>query len=314
MDLPRELRKRICWFAAVKPNGYIGQADDNGVNCALGAQATGIPAVLAAERPDGFHFPSGCRHPSHEKSQMSQDFRDYRCLNIALTCRKMSEDVDEAFFMGNGFELRDAQHMLQFLRLIGDERASLIRKFSVFYNINLMAQEVQDMFDFSDYKGFYYLLEQDYLDDDGPTSDIVRVMQYVKTKNNIQKFDLVYRLEIPIDYFMVSKEPNFAEILSSFGFWKGESKQWQLYTKNILEKLRQDNGVGTNRIINVEEGSFWSSDIAEKIAVILGVPGILQPYYRTMALACFNHAETCIENSDTSGNRITTTWVPRGEP
>lgn len=313
MSLPRELLKKICEFLTAKPNGYIGRADDCGVECALGAeaveraleaQANGAWALLANGGPDGFHFPSDCRHPSHEKNQMAQDFRDYRNLNLARTCRQMSEDVEEAFFQENGFELGDAQHMLQFLRLIGDKHASLIRKFTVFYNINLKVEDVQNMFTFRHARVFYYLLEQDYLDDDGPTSDIVHVMKYIKTMNNIQNFNLVYRLEIPQDYFMVSKAPNFANILHSFGFWQGESKQWESCMKNVLEKLRQDSGVGINGTIDIQESSFWSSDVAEKMAVILGVPGVLQPFYRAMALACINHAETCIEWSDTTGRRI----------
>ena len=46
MKLPYELRHQIYRFAAIKPDGYIGEVDDCGMERAVGAQQAQIKSMI----------------------------------------------------------------------------------------------------------------------------------------------------------------------------------------------------------------------------------------------------------------------------
>lgn len=305
MSLPCELRTKIQRFATIKPDGYIGQADDDGVNCALGAKLSLNKAFISADPFDHFHFPAGCRHPLHEKKQIFRDFREYRCVNLLLTCRQMYEEVTCLFFKENGFELRDAYDMIQFFLLIGPYRVNLIQKLRLYYNINLTVEDFQALFEHRHIsKTFYQKLELEYLDNDEPSSDIVRVLNHLKSCKNVKDFDLVYRLQVPGHYFSFAKAAYLGYDLGFAGQWSGQSMQWNVHTEYVLEKLRQDNGEHTSNIIDVGQAVFTANDLAYDVAVFLGREEDFKICASILGLACIAHAENCIENTAVGQNRI----------
>lgn len=317
MNLPCELRQKIYRLIALKSDGYIGQADRGGVKCAMGTAQANFRAAISANFSDDLHAPFGCLHPIHEKQQILKDFRDYRCINVALACRQMYNEITEVFFEGNGFELRDAYDLMQFVLLIGTPCMSLIRKLRLYHYIDLQTEDLQAIFEDPGVgdRTFCDLLATNYLDDDQPGSAIVQVLKYLKSCNNLKDFELAYRLEVPGDYFSIIRatsdyynaaEGTNANYLPNYKHnWLGETMQWSFHTKNVLEKLRQDNGERTNEIFNVEATCFSTNELAEEIATALGRRKMFFGYYaQAMSAACLNHAETCIESTAHGQNRI----------
>jgi hypothetical protein len=323
MRLPRELRDKIYGFAAIKPDGHIGQIDEDGVACGLGA--VHLHKDLPSDPSDHFHFPSGCRHPIHEKKQIFQDFCDYRCVNFALTCRVVYTELSTVFFKGNGFELRDAYDLKQFLLLVGPFRSSLIQRIRLFHHIKLKVEDFQDVFDpaWVDSLTFYHMLEQEYLDDDEPGSDLVRVLKYIKTCDNIKNFELVYRFEVPGEYFSVAKEGTTGYILNYAHCWFGESMKWEVHTENVLKKLRQDKGddkgddkeadKNADEEIYVELADFKANNLTKELATVQFDEGELDQYSFALMSACIAHAENCIEWAGDVENRVMDFFCPREE-
>ena len=307
MSLPKELRRKILGFVAVKQDGYIGEPSEGGVDCALSFQRSGINMPASAAQPVTFHFPTGCLSPVHMKQQISQDFRKHRCLNIASTCQQMFAEVTEAFYKDNGFEFRDPVTMFQFLCSLGPDRTGLIKKFRLGYDIDLTLDDLGYLFQrFGvDYKGFYQLLEEDYLDD-APGSNLVRAFNYVKACKNIRKFELVYRLNMPGDFFRVAGAPDARCLLLAYaGYRLGECQLMELRTGDVLEKLRQDDGERTNQIFNVSVGKFSTTGMMEDIARMMGRRAEdFSVYLDRVVTACLAHSENCIENTAVGGNRL----------
>jgi hypothetical protein len=298
MTLPYELRKKIYRFAAIKPDGYIGQANTDGVECAIGAQAPELmTAYSLAGLDNDLHFPSNCRHPSHEKEQLFQDFRLYRCVNLALTCREFYAETTAVFFKENGFELCDANDMMQFLFLIGSYRANLIRKLRLLYDINLNVDYFENILQKRRVSGkiFYQNLELQYLTDDVPNSTFVNVLKLIKTFQSLKGFELVYRLKVPGNIFDPIKDGNVGYISNYNRLWFGESFQVDVHTENVLEKLRQDNGKLTHNVVDVLLASVTANDLAEHVNTIVAGKNFLRFLSGILVGACVAHAESCIE-------------------
>jgi hypothetical protein len=318
MSLPFELRQNVYRHAAVKRNSYIGQADKHGVRCAIGrAQSSYFHSAhadfqtsIANNLSEEIHEPVGCLHPIHEIKQIHQDFLDYRCVNLALSCSQVHKELTEVFFKDNGFELRNGRDLMEFFLLIGNPCMNLISTLRLYHNINLSNDDFQATFgQLIDRKTLKSILEIDYLVDDTPASPIVQVLKFLQSCKTIKNFDLTYRLEVPGEFFNDVEAAGTSEVLDyALAFahdWLGKSMQWDIHTKSVLEKLRQDNGVRSTELIKVEKSAFTPNLLACEIAVVLDEKELfLEEYAGAMAKACLNHAETCVESAGFGRNRI----------
>lgn len=300
-SLPFELRDKIYRYAAIKCDGYIGEADPNGVECGLDNEANSTtwdcPLASKLDFAVSFHFPSGCRHPIHEKEQLGKDFRDYRCANLALTCSWIYEEVTNIFFKENGFELRDVHSMFMFFATIGMHRVQQIPRLRLYRNIELDIDLYETMFERNgvDTRALYQTLEQEHLNDDEPGSLLVRMMAFLKACFNFQKFDLVYRFEVPGGCFDVVR----AGLVS----WSGETFKWDMQIDNFFEKLRQDVGEGTDQIFHIDS-DIKTDSFAKAVAQATDLRDLHGLIAHIVRRACVAHAENCIENSSVGGNRI----------
>lgn len=255
--LPEEMLWSIVCAAAIKPDGYIGQAREGGVECTLAAGTTNydtfqLPYTAAHNHS---HFPKGCRHPDHEKTQLLHDFRQYRSINLALTCKKIYGYVALVFFGENGFELRDASDVLPFFDMVG-RHSELVEKIRFYHELQFHEHHFHQLFgpDGIHQKRVYRIFEEYYLDDNEPVTNFVNALTYLKTCNNIKDFELVYRLDFPAQYFHVDRIDHVG-FAPDGSYWFGEDMHWVVHVKGVLEKLRQDNGEYTNQVLAVRASS-----------------------------------------------------------
>lgn len=308
--LPQELRHKILSRALAKPDGYIGESDGDGVECHLGLRRSHVNTLAgAATGPAAlaFHYPNCCLSAEHMKQQIHQDFLKYRGLDIAMTCQEMASDVTQVFFRDNGFEFRDPTTMFEILQVLGPDRARLIRKLRIGYDVDLRFDDFAHLFDHSelDYKGFYQLLEQDYLVDSA-SSDIVAAMMYAKTVANLTDFEFLYRLNVPGDFYRIGTTSDIMVYLISYiGYRLGDLRLMEFRTGNVHKKLDQDRGERLHTTYKVFAEKLSTRIMIEEIAVAMGrSPRDFAKFMDTWVSACLNHTENAIENSGVGGNRL----------
>jgi hypothetical protein len=305
MNLPYELRRKIWGFAAIKPDGYIGQADDNGVTCGVGVEVARSGEISLND--EYHHFPHGCRHPAHEWTTILQDYRDYRCSNLALICRQTNVEVSEVFFRKNGFEFRDAHNLICFFSMIGLHNNQLVQKVRLHHNITINKDNFPTIFGATGIgcKTLYLIFEQEYLGQDESTSALVSVLKSLKSWDKIKDFQLVYRLNIPGSCFNVARSADTGILLDIEHYWRGENMQWEIRTKNVLEKLRQGKNGSTTSPIAVELDFFTANALADAVATTFGRRHRYFVLYADVLIdACLAHAEDCIEETAAGQDRI----------
>ncbi|ERF75544.1 hypothetical protein EPUS_08449 [Endocarpon pusillum Z07020] len=301
LSLPYELRNRIYHFVAVRPDGYIGQADNQGGECTIGRIQARLQAHLPKTVFDKIHVPINCLHPDHEKMQLAKDFRNYGCLNITHVCRQMHKEFTPVFFERNGFELRDASAFIAFVVKMQAVHTSLIRKLRIYHTITLNTDDIQAIFgQLGGISGdtFYCLLEDNYLNDATSCSALLHVLRaLIESCNSLQQFDLVYRLEVPAEHFHVLNALNTPYITQHAQSWRGEPMRWDLHTKNVLQKLRQDEKMRQDDPIAVEVEEFKTNDFTNQVATASGRRQLFFDVYAdAMTEACLSHAEELIED------------------
>jgi hypothetical protein len=320
MRLPVELRQNVYRYLVIKPDSYIGQFDKHGVSCAIGQAQANIynahafanfsTAIAMATSFEEVHEPVGCLHPTHELKQIHQDFHDYRCINFALTCRQVNEEIREVFFKENGFALQAGQDLMQWFLLIGNRSMNLITKLRLFHYIDMSKEDFQVIFgDLPCSATFHSLVENNYLQDDAAGSAIVQVLSFIQRCKNIKDFELVYRLEIPGHFFADEEAAETSIVLDELLFyahhWVDKNMQWDVRTKNVLEKLRQADGVRALEVIRVEGAAFERNLLADEVAMIVNERDLFSEYAGALGRVCINHAESCIESAGARGrNRI----------
>ena len=73
--------------------------------------------------------------------------------------------------------------------------------------------------------------------------------------------------------------------------------QWDLHTKNVLKKLRQDEKMRQDDPIAVEVEEFKTNDLTNKVAAASGRQQLFFDVYAdAMTEACLSHAEELIED------------------
>ncbi len=307
MRLPYELRHKIYRFAAVRPDGYIGQADKRGRECIIGKLQATFQALIPHTVFDKIHAPTNCIHPDHEKKQLAKDFRIYGCLNLAGVCRQMHEELTTVFFESNGFELRDASAFIAFVVEIQPVRTNLIRDIRIYHTITLNMEDIEAIFgQFGgvSWETFYCLLEDNYLDQETSCSALLHVLKALRSFNNLQHFDLAYRLEVPAKYFHIWNPMNANYIIKHADSWRGQPMQWDLHTKNVLQKLRQDRKARQEQPIAVEVEQLETNDLTNEVATASGCEQLFFDVYAdAMVDACLSHAEECIEDIIQNRNR-----------
>ncbi|KAF7503695.1 hypothetical protein GJ744_003373 [Endocarpon pusillum] len=298
--LPYELRNKIYHFVAVRPDGYIGQADNRDRECNIGENQARFQAHVPKTVFDKIHVPTNCLHPDHEKKQLAKDFRNYGCLNITRVCSQMHEEFTPIFFERNGFELRNASAFIEFVVQMQAARTNLIRKLRICHTITLNKDDIQEIFgQLAGVSGdtFYCLLEDNYLEDETSCSALLHVLRGLKSFNSLQEFDLVYRLEVPAEHFHISNAINAGYITQHAQNWRGEPMQWDLHTKNILQKLRQDDEkMRQDDPIAVEVEEFKTNDFTNQAATASGRRQLFDDYADAMTEACLSHAEELIDD------------------
>jgi hypothetical protein len=184
---------------------------------------------------------------------------------------------------------------------------NLVSKLRLFHYLDLSKIDFQVVFgDLPSPAAFLGLIENNYLHDDEADSAIVQVLKFLRSCMNVRDFELVYRLEIPGDFFSDEEGAETSNVLDDLLFyaqdWVDKPMQWDIHCKNVIEKLRQDVGVRAEEVMRVETTAFKTNLLADEVALIVNEHDLFLEYAVALGQGCINHVETCIEFAGAGGN------------